>query len=162
MEHESLTCIFIHIECLNIFEWNFPVSMVFNQFFIHPQWSASGRQTKYKIPTANEIVYEIIKKMNEKRNDKAYLSGPGLKSLTRFSTYLAAHSPTRSELSKIMRRILPLWAQLSQYWNEIKVCFFLMSEQWIDKCVVGFISFSFFHFFYQHIWMHWFWWKSKR
>lgn len=56
----------------------------------------------------------------------------------RFSTYFAAHSPTRFELSKIMRRILSLWAQLSQYtemsWNFdertmklIRVLFFFLS-----------------------------------
>lgn len=43
------------------------------------------------------------------------LSGPGWKSLMRFSTYLADHSPTSLLLSRITRRILAKTFVLGDY-----------------------------------------------
>lgn len=43
----KLTHVFVHVESFNIFEANSALSMIFNQVFIHSEWSASNEKQKY-------------------------------------------------------------------------------------------------------------------
>lgn len=94
--------IFVHVECFDEFEGNLPLSMIINQIFIHFEWSFARRKSQPEKSIKKRLFFVTI---TGTEYIWTHLSGPGWKSFIRFTTYLAAHSPTLCCVSKITNRI---------------------------------------------------------